>query len=267
MQNLIDKINLKINNLNSDIESLLYDEFLLTLQDMRKEFNDSSEPELEKYFEKLNGILNIRKDISSNIISYEYVEEPNLDDLYEELEKEPVVQTSKTLRPSEFNESDYAKNSFVRTNDTSYYFNKLNEDYGEVENSLNLSYSLAPLEDFKFHSLKISGLKLFDNIFLGRTISIAMTKLMSFLFSSNENPFITLCENNSIYFSTSPSKMKKPIKLKENYCYFESDVSDSEASEMIKTFLKHINTPLSACKILLSCSTTKEGETYITFVL
>lgn len=265
MQNLIDEINSRIDDLNSDIDSLLCDEFLLTLQEIKKEFIDNNELNLDKYFDKLNGILNIKNDISSNIISYEYIEESNLDDLYEE--EETIATSAKISETTNIDELEYTMNTFMQKSSNNYYFDNFNENYGEVENSLNLSYSLTTLEDFKLFSLKISGLKLFDNIFLGRTITSSMIKLMSFLFSSNENPFISLCEKNSIYFATSPSKMKKPIKLKENYCYFESDVSDSEASEMIKTFLRHINKPLSACKVLLSCSTTKQGESYITFIL
>lgn len=265
MQSLIDRINIKINNLNSDIESLLHDEFLLTLQDMKKEFIDNTEINLDKYFEKLNGILNIKNDISSNIISYDYIEDPNLNDLYEE--EEIISASAKISGTTNIDDLEYTMNTFMQKGNDSYYFDELNEDYGEVKNSLNLSYSLTTLENFKLNSLRISGLKLFDNIFIGRTISTTMTKLISFLFSVNENPFISLCEKNSIYFATSPSNMKKPVRLKENYCYFESDVSDSEAAEMIKIFLKHINKPLSACKVLLSCSTTKKGETYITFIL
>ena len=63
------------------------------------------------------------------------------------------------------------------------------------------------------------------------------------------------------------SNMKRAITLKENKCYFESNVDESESYEMIKSFLNHINIKLSACKVLLSYSTTKPNESYITFVL
>ena len=56
MQNLLNIINSKINNLDSNIEELLYDEFLLTLQDIKKDFKNNSEIDLKKYFNKLNAI-------------------------------------------------------------------------------------------------------------------------------------------------------------------------------------------------------------------
>ena len=61
--------------------------------------------------------------------------------------------------------------------------------------------------------------------------------------------------------------MNKPIMLKENECYFESNVDEDEAIEMIKTFLNHIDIDLSACKVLMNCSIDKENEHYITIVL
>ena len=51
--------------------------------------------------------------------------------------------------------------------------------------------------------------------------------------------------------------MNKPIMLKENECYFESNVDEDEAIEMIKTFLNHIDIDLSACKFLMNCSIDK----------
>ena len=65
MQNLLNIINSKINNLDSNIEELLYDELLLTLQDIKKDFKNNSEVDLKKYFHKLNAIQNVKKNISS----------------------------------------------------------------------------------------------------------------------------------------------------------------------------------------------------------
>ncbi len=269
MKSLIDAINTKIDNLNSDIDSLLYNEFLLTLQDMKENFKNNENLNLDNYFEKLKGILNIKKDISSNLISYDYVIDFDSNSFHEDIEielEESVSVSANISKPTDFEKLEHTIN-ILNLDNGYYYFQNLNEDYGEIGNLLNISYSTTNLEDFKLFSLKISGIKLFDNIFIARTLSTSMIKLLYFLFSVNESPFITLCEQNSKYFAKSPSNMKKAVTLKENYCYFESDVDDSEASEMIKTFLNHINVPISACKVLLSCSTTKSGESYITFIL
>lgn len=267
MQNLLNIINSKINNLDSNIEELLYDEFLLTLQDIKKDFKNNSEVDLKKYFYKLDTIQNIKKNISSHLNSYNPELESNqTNNENTELDEAISVSSNISSKP-DYKDIESKIRTFSNIPEDNYYFYSLNENYGEVENKLNLVYSLTNLEDFKLFSIKISGLKLFDNVFLGRTISEAMVKLLSFLFMLNEKPFITICEKNSKYFSTSPANMKRAITLKENKCYFESNVDESEASEMIKSFLNHININLSACKVLLNCSTTKPNEGYITFVL
>lgn len=267
MQNLLNIINSKINNLDSNIEELLYDEFLLTLQDIKKDFKNNSEVDLKKYFHKLDTIQNIKKNISSHLNSYNPELESNqTNNENTELDEAISVSSNISSKP-DYKDIESKIRTFSNIPEDNYYFYSLNENYGEVENKLNLVYSLTNLEDFKLFSIKISGLKLFDNVFLGRTISEAMVKLLSFLFMLNEKPFITICEKNSKYFSTSPANMKRAITLKENKCYFESNVDESEASEMIKSFLNHININLSACKVLLNCSTTKPNEGYITFVL
>lgn len=267
MQNLLNIINSKINNLDSNIEELLYDEFLLTLQDIKKDFKNNSEVDLKKYFYKLDTIQNIKKNISSHLSSYNPELESNqTSNENTELDEAISVSSNISSKP-DYKDIESKIRTFSNIPEDNYYFYSLNENYGEVENKLNLVYSLTNLEDFKLFSIKISGLKLFDNVFLGRTISEAMVKLLSFLFMLNEKPFITICEKNSKYFSTSPANMKRAITLKENKCYFESNVDESEASEMIKSFLNHININLSACKVLLNCSTTKPNEGYITFVL
>lgn len=267
MQNLLNIINSKINNLDSNIEELLYDEFLLTLQDIKKDFKNNSEVDLKKYFHKLDTIQNIKKNISSHLNSYNPELESNqTSNENTELDEAISVSSNISSKP-DYKDIESKIRTFSNIPEDNYYFYSLNENYGEVENKLNLVYSLTNLEDFKLFSIKISGLKLFDNVFLGRTISEAMVKLLSFLFMLNEKPFITICEKNSKYFSTSPANMKRAITLKENKCYFESNVDESEASEMIKSFLNHININLSACKVLLNCSTTKPNEGYITFVL
>ncbi len=267
MQNLLNIINSKINNLDSNIEELLYDEFLLTLQDIKKDFKNNSEIDLKKYFNKLNAIQNVKKNISSYLNSYNPELESNQSN-NENIELDEAISVSSNISPKpNFKDLESKIKTFTNIPEDNYYFYNLNENYGEVEDKLNLTYSLKKLEDFNLFSIKISGLKLFDNVFLGRTLSESMVKLLSFLFMLNEKPFITICEKNSKYFSTSPSNMKKAITLKENKCYFESNVDESEAYEMIKSFLNHINIKLSACKVLLSCSTTKPNESYITFVL
>ena len=164
-------------------------------------------------------------------------------------------------------EQDKDKASFFSNiSSNEYYFSNLNDNYGEIDGKLNLEYSLTNLEDYKFFSMRIRGIKLFDNIFLGRTINESMSKLLSFLFMLNEKPFIALCEKDTKYFSTSPSKLKRPTTLKEGKYYFESNLDEQESAEMFKTLLTHIIVNLKACKILLTCSSTKESETYITFV-
>lgn len=267
MENLLDIINSKIDILDSDIEEILYNEVLFTLSKIKKEFKNNSNIELQKYFDKLTKIQNIQ----NNFISYfsSYNSEKNTNNTVDKNSNHDdsiSVSAPAVNEPSPEEIIDKIK-TLSNIPENSYYFHNFNNDYAEIENKINISYSITPLKDFKLFSLKISGIKLFDNIFLARTIRESMNKIFKFLFSLNELPFISICEKNSKYFSTSPNQMKNAITLKENKCYFESDIDEREASEMILNFLEHINIDANACKILLRASSTKNKEEYITFVL
>lgn len=264
MENLMNIINSKITNLNSTIEELLYDELIMTLRDIKKEFRNNSDANLEKYFKKLTAIHNLQKNTSSHFLSQNKSEKNEI----ENSKPDDSISVSSTIIQKPSHKDIESKiNVFSNVPEDNYYFYNLNENYGEEENNLNIQYSLKPLTEFKLFSIKISGLKLFDNIFLGRTISESTLKLLSFLFILNEKPFITLCEKNSKYFSTSPSSMKRAINLKENKCYIESNINENEAVEMITNFLNHVKIAPSACKVLLNSSTTKLNEKYVTIIL
>lgn len=269
MENLINIINSKINNLDSTIEDLLYDELLITLSDIKKEFRNNPKVNLEKYFKKLTAIQNVQKNTSPHFLyqNNENKIEKNDIDIEDSKSYDSISVSSTITQKPNHKDIESKINVFSDIPEDNYYFYNLNENYGEVENNLNINYSLKTLEEFKLFSIKISGLKLFDNIFLGRTISEATLKLLSFLFILNEKPFITICEKNSKYFSTSPSSMKRAINLKENKCYIESNINENESVEMLTDFLNHIKVSPSACKVLLNSSTTKPNEKYITFIL
>lgn len=266
MQNLSNTIQSKINNIDSTIEEILFNELLLTLHEIKKDFNNNSTENFKKHLKNLDNLQTTKKNTSSYIKSYNQ----NLiqsSSEYENLELEPTISvSSNATQEMNFEDTEDKVTFLSNISNDKYYFSNLNNNYGEIDGKLNLEYSLTNLEDYKFFSMRIRGIKLFDNIFLGRTINESMGKLLSFLFMLNEKPFTTLCEKNTKYFSTSPSKLKKPTTLKEGKYYFESNLDEQEASEMLKTFLTHINVNLKACKILLTCSSTKESESYITFV-
>lgn len=267
MENLINLINVKINDLDSTIEEILYDELLLTLRDIKKEFRNNPQANLQKYFKKLTDMQNIQKNTSSYLLSHNKENKIEKNDIDDPKSYDSISVSSTIIQKPNHKDIESKINVFSDIPEDNYYFYNFNENYGEVENKLNITYSLKTLEEFKLFSIKISGLKLFDNIFLGRTISESTLKLLSFLFVLNEKPFITICEKNSKYFSTSPSSMKRAITLKENKCYIESNINESESVEMLKNFLNHINVSPSTCKVLLNSSTTKPNENYVTFIL
>lgn len=270
MQNLLNVINSKITDLGSNIDELLYDSLISTLNEIKKNFRENKELNLNQYFEKLNSIKTLKNKFTNNLdLSIPEIQ-TNLEDNTKVNSDDISDAISVSSNISEKINKDTLENrinTFTNIPENSFYFYNLDSDYGEVKNKLNLNYTLTNLEDFKLFSIKISGLKLFDNIFLARTLRDSMIKFMSFLFILNEKPFISLCKNNSKYFSTSKSNMKRAIALKEKLCYFESDVDDLEACEMLKIFLNHSNIELSACKVLMDCLTSKENEHYITVVL
>lgn len=266
MQNLLNVINSKINDLGSNIDDLLYNSLVSALNEIKKDFRENKDFNLNQYFEKLNSIKTLRNKFVNNLDSH--IPEVKTDLEYETKVSSDAISVSSTI--SQKVEKENIENrisTFTNVPENSFYFHNLNSDYGETKNQLSLNYSLTNLEDFKLFAIKISGLKLFDNIFLGRTIRSSMIKLMSFLFILNEKPFINLCKQNSKYFSTNKSNMKRPIAFKENLYFFESDVDDAQAAEMIKIFLNHSQIDLSACKVLRECFTSKESEHYITVVL
>lgn len=266
MQNLSNTIQSKINNINSTMEEILFNELLLTLHEIKKDFTNNSTEDFKKHLKNLDTLQTTKKNITSYIESYnQNLIQSSSED--ENLELEPTISVSSNATQEMDFEQDKDKASFFSNiSSNEYYFSNLNDNYGEIDGKLNLEYSLTNLEDYKFFSMRIRGIKLFDNIFLGRTINESMSKLLSFLFMLNEKPFIALCEKDTKYFSTSPSKLKRPTTLKEGKYYFESNLDEQESAEMLKTFLTHINVNLKACKILLTCSSTKENESYITFV-
>lgn len=270
MKDLLNIINSKITNLSFNIEELLYDALNLTLNEIKKDFKENKNLNLKEHFEKLNNINTLKNKFLSTLNSY------NSDSLPESTENLKVdsndisdaISVSSNISQKD-QEKDYKDkvNTFKNVPENGFYFHNLNSDYGEVDKKIGLSYSLTNLEDYNMFSLKISGLKLFDNIILARTLRDSMIKLFSFLFVLNEKSFINLCNKNSKYFASNPSNMKRAIKLKENSCYFESDIDEAQSAEMLKIFLNHIGVELSACKVIINCETLKEKEKYITMVL
>lgn len=267
MDTLTNTINSKVNYLNLDIEELLYTELSFITNQIKYDFRQHSLSNLSKYIEKLNEIKSLKHSVTSYIDSYDFSANLDFTETSDDIENAIATSGNVYTRPNIQKISNSIQTSYSNIPDNNYYFYNFNADYGEMDKSLNLIYKLIKLEDFDLFPLKISGLKLFDNIFLGQTFRDSMKKLFSFLFMLNELPIIEICNKKSEYFSNSASGMKKPIMLKENACYFESNVDEDEAIEMIKTFLNHINIDLSACKVLMSCSTNKENESYITIVL
>lgn len=271
MKNLIDSINSKIDYLNYNIEDLLEQELNVIIQNIKTNFKNKSQESIDQYIENLNNLFNIKKTLSTHILPYNYNSYLNSSDQKSDLiDLEDAITTSGNVynKPSiEKIGSNPLTYSNIPTN--SYYFYNSNSNYGETNNLLKLNYKLTPLEDFNLFPLKISGLKLFDNIFLAQTFRDSMIKLFSFLFMLNEKPFIEICNLDYSQFSSSSTKMKKPIMLKQNECYFESNVDEIEAVDMIKTFLKHININLKSCKVLLNCSidSSNQNETYVTVIL
>ena len=270
MQNLLNDINSKIKFLNSNIEEIIYEKTMMILQEMKNSFKkDFKNSDIEEYFEQLKNLQNIQVNLTSHLNSYDEknLKNPitfNENKIENDLSDDAVSVSASISSKSDMENLEKQVEVVSDMLKDNYYFYKFDKDYGEINKELNLKYKLKTIEEFDLFLLKISGIKLFDNVFLGRTIRESMMKLFSFLFMLNEKPFISICEKNTKYFSTSPSNMKKPIMLKENQCYFESNTDESEASEVIKTFLKHINIELSSCKILTDCTTTKSGEGYIT---
>lgn len=267
MKNLLDIINSKIDVLDSDLEEIMYNEALFTLSKIKKEFKNNSGVELQKYFDKLSEIQNIQKNFISYFSSYNSEKDASNDMNKNSNPNDSISVSAPAIEESPKKEIVDKIKSFANIPENSYYFYSFNNDYAEVGDGLNITYSIKPLKDFKLFSLKISGIKLFDNIFLARTIRESMKKIFKFLFTLNELPFISICEKNTKYFSTSPNQMRSAITLKENKCYFESDIDESEASEMLLSFLNHINIDENACKVLLNASSTKNKEGYITFIL
>lgn len=263
MENFLDIINSKIDILDSDIEDILYSEVLNTLSKIKKEFRTNSGKNLQEYFDKLKSVQKTQNDFVTYLSSYkkEEVSDTNVNiDL-----DESISVSSQAVE--ELPKKEIEKiNPFATIPEDSYYFHNFNDDYAEENGKLTVEYSLTPIKDFKLFLLKIVGIKLFDNIFFGRTIRDCMKKMFKFLFALNETPFISLCEQNTKFFSQSASEMKKPVVLKENKCYFESDIDENQAHEMVLNLLNHINIDLNACKILLHSSSTKNNEHYITFV-
>lgn len=294
MKYLLNTINSKLNTLNLSIEDILNEELLLLLQQIKVGFKTNSE-DVDQYINKLSDLYNLKNSISNHLNSYKFTTEGieklennknnDRDKKHEDYKKD--IETSKNNKEfdvdSEKNNAlsvssntveEVTQENFEKrlskidgVTDDTYYFYRFNENYGEENNKLTLSYDFKPLDQFDLFSIKISGLKLFDNVFFGRTINESITKLFSFLFILNEKPFITLCAQNSKYFAKYPSSMKRPITLKNNMCYYESNLTESEAAEMLKLFLDHINVNISACKVLLDCNTSKPEESFITFVL
>lgn len=295
MKYLLNTIDSKLNTLDLNIEDVLYDELLLILQQIKVDFRKNNNEDFEKYIDKLNELQNLRNSISTHLNSYDFDTEKNQDDVsHEKKDSGKKNKPNKNKkRPSKKTEEDYEDDDKVNAlsvssnvleeitqenfdkrlsrmsgmTDNTYYFYRFNKDYGEQQNKLTLSYNLKSIDEFDLFSIKISGIKLFDNVFFGRTINESMSKMFSFLFMLNETPFISLCSKNTKYFAKSTNTMKRPITLKDNECYFESNLDENEASEMLKIFLEHINVDTSACKILLDCTTNKTNESFITFIL
>ena len=301
MKYLLNTITSKFNNLDLTIEEILYNELNLILQQLKTDFRNNNSINFKQNIEKLIEINNLRNRISSHLNSYDFKNKQpegniNNNNEYtskntENNKKEEDSKNNKETKSSEdideytneknnalsvssntveaINQEDFDKrlSRMLNTTDDTYYFHNFSQNYGEENNKLSLSYSIKSLDEFNMFSIKISGLKLFDNVFFGRTINESMSKMFSFLFMLNEKPFISLCSQNSKYFASSPNNMQRAITLKTNECYYESNVDEKQASEMLKQFLEHINVEKAACKILLDCSTNKIDESFISFIL
>lgn len=266
MDTLTNTINSKVNCLNLDIEELLYTELSFITNQIKYDFRQNSLNNLSKYIEKLDEIKTLKHGITSYINSYDFSANLDFTETSNDIENAIATSGNVYIKPN-IQKISNSPTSYSNIPDNNYYFYNFNADYGETDKNLNLVYKLIKIEDFDLFPLKISGLKLFDNIFLGQTFRDSMKKLFSFLFMLNELPIIEICNKQSEYFSNSAANMNKPIMLKENECYFESNVDEDEAIEMIKTFLNHIDIDLSACKVLMNWSIDKENEHYITIVL
>lgn len=266
MKNLIDTINSELNYFKSRINELMYDETSSLILQIKNSIIYNEDDDITPYIEKLKDIQNMKKNLMSHLNSH--LKESSSDSHYD-ISEEEAIATSGNIYEEPIELETISSNPTIYSNvpEDNYYFYNSNVDYGESDLYLNIKYKLIKLEDFNLFPLKISGLKLFDNIFLGRTFRECMIKMMCFLFSLNENPFIELSESNSKYFSNSPTQFKKPVILKENKCYIETDLDEVESTEMIKHFLNHIEIDLSACKVLMHCSINKKDESYITVIL
>lgn len=266
MKNLIDTVNSELNYFKSRINQLIYDETSSLILQMKNSIIYNENTDITPYVEKLKEIQNIKKNINIELDTSSKELDKNLKD---DILEDNAIETSGSIYENALDIEKISNNPTIYTNvpQDSYYFYNSNVNYGENNLDLNITYKLIKLEDFKLFPLKISGLKLFDNIFLGRTFRECMIKMMSFLFSLNENPFMSISETGSKYFSNSKSSLKNPVTLKENKCYIETDLDEVESAEMIKSFLNHIQIKLDACKVLMTCSINKQGESYITVIL
>ncbi len=264
MKNINDIINSELNTLKSKINEIIYDEISSLVIGIKQSLIYDEGKNFDSYMEKLKNIKSMQKDLLSRLAPYK--NDDSNEDIFED---EDTIATSGSIsyEDIELEEISTSPASYSTNPEDNYYFYNSNINYGEVDLSLNVTYNLKKLEDFNMFPLKISGIKLFDNIFLGRTFKESMIKMMSFLFSLNEAPFIKLCETDLKYFSNKSSSLKKPLVLKENKCYIESEIEETEAVEMIKIFLKHINIDISSCKVLMSCSINKKDESYVTIIL
>lgn len=278
MNDLLYTLDLEDENLVMIMNHILQENFTLTISAIKENFETNNLTPLDDLLDKLKYMKNIKQIIAGIIPIPESNSNKNstlksIDD-----KTNAIIVSKNIFDENDENIDDYqpitlSNEKLISTVSSrtvpsnSYYFHNFSTSYGEINNNLNLNFSLTKIDDFTLFNSKISGIKLFDNLFLGRTIKNCMPKIMSLLFQLNETPFITICQKNSIYFSTSYEYMKKPIELKKGECYFESNTSENEAASMIKMFLRHINIDTSACKIIHGISSTKTNEHYITTII
>ena len=202
MDTLTNTINSKVNCLNLDIEELLYTELSFITNQIKYDFRQNSLNNLSKYIEKLDEIKTLKHGITSYINSYDFSANLDFTETSNDIENAIATSGNVYIKPN-IQKISNSPTSYSNIPDNNYYFYNFNADYGETDKSLNLVYKLIKIEDFDLFPLKISGLKLFDNIFLGQTFRDSMKKLFSFLFMLNELPIIEICNKQSEYFSNS----------------------------------------------------------------
>ena len=288
MENFKNSLEEKILNTKEEILHMLVEEFEINMENFRNSFIENNLSDLNKYYRNINFLNTVRNNITSKlnidlIISSTDLEEIyskdfSQDDDYNTIdESEDESEDSGTMigmRTLESVNSIYERlynpvtiNAKPSIN-TNKYWENISEDYAEIENKLSLIFNLIPIDKYSLYPSRINGIKLFNTIFQGNSINSSMLKMFALLFQLSEDSFISLANNPSVeYFSNKiNNNFKSPIELKENVCYFESDVDDRKSSEMIKLVLKELNIDLNACKILRNVYSNKINEENITIV-